>query len=134
MQACAGFSPRLERSSENVGRAVWGEPDHFATLALKQQPPRAQLHSSCFTSVAVSMRKLAARSPSSDEPSQPAHLWIQAHEANLIRNHDALAQSVEWSNTNQENTRLVRWQAEDSRSWLNPDEQDGAQEEIWVDR
>jgi len=103
----------------------------------------------------MSKRPLGSPPPSSPSRVLFGELQIQAHEATLIRNHDSLAQSVEYSQhtapassqatakgKGKAQTRLIRWVPEDSAAWLEEDplahEKVGgsAQDEpqYWVDR
>lgn len=73
-------------------------------------------------------------SPASEElpasfrlPSPPpnADLYLQAQEATLISNRDALAAQVEWREGGTDGTRLIRWRGS---------EQSGSGGEVWIDR
>ncbi len=77
----------------------------------------------------MSKRYARSRSPSGSGPSPLAHLAILAHEANLVRNQDALAHSVEYSAQTcstsdlkgKGKTRMIRWVPQDSTAWAEDD-------------
>ena len=82
--------------------------------------------------VGMSKRHAQSPSPSGSGPSPFAHLHIQAHEANLVRNQDSLAQTVEYSPQTcsvsattdvkgKGKTRMIRWVPEGSTAWAEAD-------------